>query len=1011
MTADRSQTNTFLNEELGANYTGDVDAPFDIIDPSGANFNVARGSANETLQMPYRNRPTVSDPEFVNNTFLDGSTAGEFGNPGFFGTDALSPTAITNGRVLPAYNIGGRTVAQRIEHDGRLNNFQSRVVFFGFGFEGLNRRYAILNNVRVAVDVRNRIANQVRLYFKTGSIAGIVVNNVTGEPIPNFLLRVDRQGDPASPYYVRTSSLPGNVGRYEVLGLPSTFPNANYVVRPAVDATGRSLNPGYEGSFSGDPQTIPVAGPGQSNANFRVNPAPLSSLSGVATQSNSTFADRRDDTPLFGVRVLVRSVTELLPTSQFPNGGRFVKLTTTDSGGRFNFAGVPTQVELEVIFNPDGRFISEGGDVPNGSAITPFTADPNLGRRVIPDAQRPQTISIPDANPFILNDGATDTAADDPLQLDANGNFINGGPILVPVGRTITGTVFLNQTPLNGATLQLTDVTPNRPANQLVANLVTQSGANGNYSFFDIKSGTYQIVARFTRPETGLVLNSAPITVTVAQADVVAPNIFLFKQDVTGRVTLNGGPPDVILPIALINTATGVAVKSGQTAADGTYRFLDVPPGTYVARTSRRGTTFDSAPFTVSVFNPATGTGGDAVAPTIELFARILSGRVTVNAVPTGGLTVQLLDANGNAVPGRTATTAADGTFSFNELPNTTFFLRSSVPGRNGTDVVTSPPLSLQAGDQPNVELALFLHTLTGRVTLNGSPTGGVNVEVFQNGQLVAQATVADDGTYAVDRLVVSPTGTVFQVRASRLGTAGNVIDRTDFVSVTVRRGETLQGQPPYTTPVPTLELVSQTISGRVTLNGAPVAGARVELLQSGRVIAVVASAANGVYRFGDVGVGTFTVRTSSRGDEVSRVVTVTRGNNLVNIDLEIVPANHSWSRLPQYDAAARCAGDSGLEWSRGAQCGDGCFGYLHIHRYSCWHLSSASHQQWSNRAHSALQGRARSQRHRSANRVDRAADHRSRHVQWQSCPQRSGRTDLSRSARPSHAHQCSRHL
>ncbi len=903
LTGNRTQTNTFLNNELGANYAGDFISPVQALAPSANSFELNVGAADNSIQMPYRPVPPIATSERATNSYLDGNNAGEsngvaevgpYDDPGTAGTDGFAPTTITNGRVLPAYNIDGTPVGQRIEHDARLNNFQSRVVFFGFNFDGINRRYTIENAVQTPVGSRSlgtrlgaraELADQMRYYFKTGSVRGLVRNNATGDPIPNFLLRID---GPGGPYYVRTSSQQSNIGTYELLGLPSSFQSGGYVARPAVDANGNSLNPGYVGSFSGDPQGIFILGPRQSTANFRVNPAPLSSISGVATQSNGTFADRRDDTPLFGVRVLVRSITELLPTSQFPSGGRFVKVTTTDSGGRFSFAGVPTQVDLEVIFNPDGRLISQGGDVPDGSAISPFTADPNLGRRLIPDAQRPQPINIPDANPFILNDGTNDTAADDPLQLDANGNFINGGPILVPVGRTITGKVFLNATPLNGAALQLTDVTPGRADDQRVTSLITQSGAGGNYSFFDIKSGTYQIIARYTRPETGLALVSAPITVTVAQADVVAPNIYLFKQDVTGRVTLNGGPPDTVLPIALIDTSSGVAVKSGQTAADGTYTFLDVPPGTYIARTSRRGATFDSAPFTVSVFNPSTNTGGDAVAPTIELFARVLSGRVTVNGVPTGGLPVQLLDANGNPVPGRTTTSAADGTFSFNELPNTTFFVQSSVPGRNGTDIATSPPLSLQAGNQPNVELALFLHTLTGTVTLNGNPTGGVTVEVFQNGQLVAQAAVANDGTYSVDRLVVAPNGTVFQVRATRFGPAGNVIDRTDFVSVNVRRGESLQGQPPYTTPVPNLELATQIISGRVTLNGQPVVGARVELLQSGRVIAIVASQANGVYSFTDVGVGTFTVRTSSRGDSVSRAVTITRGNNAVNIDLKL---------------------------------------------------------------------------------------------------------------------------
>ena len=902
LSATGSQTNTFLTTELGANYGGEQEAPDNQILPSGNNFDVTvqNSAANNNLQFPFRSVPPVSVPEAATNTFLDANEAGEYDkinrfgggdNPGTAGTDVLVGTTIPNGRVLPAYNIAGSIVGQRIEHDNRLKSFQSRVVFFGFGFEGVNRRYTIRNGVQVAVNARSRIAAQVRQYFKTGGISGQIVNNVTGQPIPGFLLRIE---GPGGPYFVRTSSQESNVGTYEILGLPT----GGYTVKPATDngqPNGKSLNPGYVGSFASDPQGVFVSGPNTTApVNFRVNPAPLGSVSGIATQSNGTFADRRDDTPLFNIRVLIRSKQPLLAGSlaQFPNGGRFAKVTTTDTGGRFAFADVPTGVDLEVIFNPNpGPLGDDGndasGDVPVGSGIPPFTANPNIGRRKIPDAQRPQPINLPDANPFILNDGTPDTPADDPLQVDANGTFLTGGPILVPVGRTITGAVFLNQTPLNGATVQLTDIS-NRPAAQKLPTLFTQTGNNGNYSFFDIKAGTYQLTVTYKRPETGLVLTSTPIVVTITTADIIAPNIFLFKQDVTGLVTLNGGPIDAILPVTLINTATGAAVQTVQTAANGTYRFLDVPPGTYIVRTTRLGVTVDSVAFTVTQFNPATGTGGDAVAPTIALFARALSGRVTVNGAPTAGLTVQLLDSAGNPVPGRTTTSAADGTFTFNELPNTTFFVQTSVPGRNGTDIATSPPLSLQAGNQPNVELALFLHTLTGTVTLNGNPTGGVTIEVFQNGQLVAQTAAADDGTYQVDRLVVAPAGTVFQVRAVRTGAAGNIIDRTDFVNVVVRRGETLQGQPPYTTPVPNLELASQIISGRVTLNGEPVVGVRVELVQNNQVIAAVNSAANGVYTFTDIGSGTFTVRTAARGDKVSLTVTVTRGNNVLNADLKL---------------------------------------------------------------------------------------------------------------------------
>jgi hypothetical protein len=884
------QTNSdFLRNELGANYAGEVFAVNNQMLTGPGFFSVNEpvdpldAAALNILQMPRRTIPDVPLQERTENTFLDAADNNEFNGFGTSGTDSFTAASVGSGQVIPSYTINDQTVGQRVEKNGRTNNFQSRVVFFGFGFENVNRRYTRQQsdqNVLWAVDVRPRIASEIRLYFKTGGISGLVINNATNQPIPNFLLEVT---GPGGPYFVRTNQ----VGQYEILGLPS----GDYAVRPAV-RNGRALNPGYQNSFAGDPRTnIDVGGPSTTKGeNFRVIPSVLSSLSGMATQSSGTFANRSDDSPLPNVRVLLTSVDPLLPSGQFPNGGRFAQVTRTDAGGRFNFTGVPTGVELQVIFNP------MQSDVPaNSGIVLDNSSDPNegqfgenFGRRVIPDAQRPEPIVIANSNPFVLNDGTNDTPANDPVQVDANGTYLgSGGPILVPVGRTINGTVFLNGAPLGAATVRLTGTANDGTRISLTT---TTIGTTGAYAFFDVPRGNYQVVASFTRGSATYTNASAPLPVTVSTQDVTALRITLFRQDVSGRVLLNGAAPGVALPIQLVNASTGAVVASSQTDANGNYLFPDVAPGSYFVRSNRSGITRTSAVFVVAQFNPANGTGGDAVAPTLEFFSRTLSGIATVNGQPRGGLLVQLLDANGQPLtPNRTAATDANGAFSFADIDNGIYYVRSSIVGRNGSDIGTSPAVALNT-DRSDVEVALFLQSVRGVVTLNGTPAAGQTVEIYQNGRLLTRVTTGANGIYTIDRLVVAPTGTTFSIRALRMiGT--RIIDQTSFVAVTVGRGQSVQGQPPYTIPVPTLALVSQTISGVVRVDGKPFTPgvALVELLQSNRVIKAVRTGTGGTFSFADVGVGTYVLRATGRGDIVTRTITVQRGVNQSGIVLDLV--------------------------------------------------------------------------------------------------------------------------
>jgi hypothetical protein len=185
---------------------------------------------------------------------------------GYPGTDFIdSVPSSENTTVTPAYTYSGNVVGQRVEKVRGDNGLRSRLVFLGFGMEGVNRRFTKdAKNNPYALNVRAGMASGIVTYFRTGSIRGQVINNQTRQPIPNLFLEVTGSG---GRYIVKTDAN----GRYLVEGLPLegyeyqvrgqeavaggrptpqliTFSlSTSYAVRPAVDNQGRQITRGYKG--------------------------------------------------------------------------------------------------------------------------------------------------------------------------------------------------------------------------------------------------------------------------------------------------------------------------------------------------------------------------------------------------------------------------------------------------------------------------------------------------------------------------------------------------------------------------------------------------------------------------------------------------------------------------------------------------------------------------------------------------------------------------------------------
>lgn len=132
-----------------------------------------------------------------------------------------------------------------------------------------------------------------------------------------------------------------------------------------------------------------------------------------------------------------------------------------------------------------------------------------------------------------------------------------------------------------------------------------------------------------------------------------------------------------------------------------------------------------------------------------------ISGRVTLNGLGLGGVTVTLTVA-GSA----TRTTAADGTYTFTGLVDGNYTLTPSLTGYTFTP--TSRTVTLAGVNVPGQDFSAVLvppppppstHLITGRVTLNGAGLKGVTVTlngVESGGAGVGSiATTEDDGSYS----------------------------------------------------------------------------------------------------------------------------------------------------------------------------------------------------------------------------------------------------------------------
>jgi hypothetical protein len=473
LTNNGTVNNSFLQNELKANYGGEsLSRTIDGTgDPLIVNGNATGGG---------------EPPDTLNVSGVVGASYGDAAQ-NQAGMDILTPVGATAGETVTAlYNYGsGGLAGQRVEKQ-RANGLESRLVFFGFGFEGVHRSYRIVPDR--CLNYRSKIFyNMTRIYFYTGGISGRVISAATNQPIPNFYIEVVVGG--TQTFIARTDEN----GEYEILGVPY----GGYTVRPLQYNDNGVIRSGNGSFFPGPAQGAFVVG-GQitRNVNFRVQPAPPGSISGRAINNKGTV-DVSDDaspavTPAVGVPVLIRSIRSLPSSASFPQGGIFAAITVTDGAGRFTLRNVPSNEVYELIFNPRPGFTNatdptKRGDIPPNSGVVYPNPDPtappqpnlSYGRRVIPvdptygvDFVHPQIRT--DVDPtgatrpgFLIPIGENLDIGDVPIP---PGTGPGGGGTPVPTDDFLVGSVYMisipwmdtsaltaTTTPVNAFTLPPTD--------------------------------------------------------------------------------------------------------------------------------------------------------------------------------------------------------------------------------------------------------------------------------------------------------------------------------------------------------------------------------------------------------------------------------------------------------------------------------------------------------------------------------------------------------------------------
>jgi hypothetical protein len=279
------------------------------------------------------------------------------------------------------------------------------------------------------------------------------------------------------------------------------------------------------------------------------------------------------------------------------------------------------------------------------------------------------------------------------------------------------------------------------------------TGANGQYSFPDLPAGTYKVGFgplpsgdTYVTPPSGttgaLTVTAGAATTADATFEGAAPSA---PGSVTGTLKDQSGNGVSGVTVTL-EDPNGTTVATTTTAADGSYSFTTVPPGSYqvVFGALPAGDTFvtpasgTTAVFTVSSAATTVTDATVAIPAAAPVSTGTVSGTVTDSGGnPVAGVPVTLENPNGtpalgtNGQPIASTTTGADGTYTFPDVPVGTYVVSFGTPPGGGTYATpasgATPNFTVTSGADTveNAQLAVPSSATAGSGNTSGSSDTG----------------------------------------------------------------------------------------------------------------------------------------------------------------------------------------------------------------------------------------------------------------------------------------------
>jgi hypothetical protein len=309
--------------------------------------------------------------------------------------------------------------------------------------------------------------------------------------------------------------------------------------------------------------------------------------------------------------------------------------------------------------------------------------------------------------------------------------------------------------------------------------LTKVTDSNGNYSFTNLPAG-----GNYTVKPTTAGYTYAPLTYSYANlsADQTSQNFAATQrgQTISGAVKLGTAGLSGVSMTLTSQSPAGFAPRTVLTASDGTYSFSNLPSGRNYQLTATK-TNHNFTPASKTYTNLIANKVNQNFTATLKVYT--LSGKVNVGALGLSGVTMTLTSPTPAGFAPRTVTTAANGTYSFTNLPaGRTYRLTPTKDGyiiKNSANAAQAyrsySNLNVNQTEQ-NFTATQKLYTISGTVKLGAVGLSGVTMKLTSptpGGFAPRTVTTAANGTYSFTNVpagrnyTLTPTKTDYVIKNS----------------------------------------------------------------------------------------------------------------------------------------------------------------------------------------------------------------------------------------------------